>query len=65
MSPNTVGAIAAIAQLIIEAAKAIEDIKNITGGDERDLTPQEMDYLKNKLDAADARLKEVLNRRGL
>lgn len=65
MSPGTASAIAAIVQLIIEGAKAIEDIKNITGGENRDLTREELDYIKSKLDASDAKLKSVLNRRGL
>lgn len=65
MSPGTASAIAAIVQLIIEGAKAIEDIKNITGGENRDLTREELDYIKSKLDASDAKLKDVLNRRGL
>lgn len=52
MGPETAAAIGAAISLIREATDAIGKIKNITQGEVRDLSPEELQTIKARVDAA-------------
>lgn len=63
--PNAVTAILSILSGIREAVKLAEDIGKITDGENRDLTPEELEFFKTRYTSSWDDLKAVLRDRGI